>query len=192
MESKVVVVHRSEIVRKGLSAFLNPLWKSDILQIGSAQDYIERGYCKSCRTLVFIEAGLLYQFPAGSEHVTIVAIFDTDNQFVPVPDNVGRISLMSGFDVFEKIFDDFKISSSGRYENENELTQREREILRQVAMGYSNKEIADSLYISIHTVITHRKNITGKLGIKSISGLTVYAIINRLIDPGLIDPEKLI
>ncbi len=99
---------------------------------------------------------------------------------------------MSGFEVFQQIFDAFKMSSSGRYENENELTQREREILRQVAMGYSNKEIADSLFISIHTVITHRKNITGKLGIKSISGLTVYAIINRLIDPGLIDPEKLI
>jgi DNA-binding CsgD family transcriptional regulator len=192
MESKVVVVHRSEIVRKGLSAILNPLWASEILQIGNAQDFNERGYCKSCRTLVFVEAGLLDKLRAGSENATLVAIFDTDNQFVPVPDHVRRINLMSGFEVFEQIFDDFKISSSGRYENENELTQREREILRQVAMGYSNKEIADSLYISIHTVITHRKNITGKLGIKSISGLTVYAIINRLIDPGLIDPEKLI
>ena len=192
MESKVVVVHRSEIVRKGLSAILNPLWKSEILQIGSVQDYVIRGYCKSCRTLVFVEAGLLDQFPAGSPNSTLVAIFDSDNQIAPVPDHVGKISLMSGFEVFEQIFDDFKISTSGKYENENELTQREREILRQVAMGYSNKEIADSLYISIHTVITHRKNITGKLGIKSISGLTVYAIINRLIDPALIDPEKLI
>jgi DNA-binding CsgD family transcriptional regulator len=192
MENKVVVVHRSEIVRKGLSAFLNPLWKSEILQIGSVHDYNERGYCKSCRTLVFVEAGLLDKVPAGSGNVTLVAIFDSDNQFAPVPDHVGKISLMSGFEVFEQIFDDFKNSSSGNHVNENELTQREKEILRQVAMGYSNKEIADSLYISIHTVITHRKNITGKLGIKSISGLTVYAIINRLIDPALIDPEKLI
>jgi len=192
MESKVAVVHRSEIVRKGLSAILNPLWKSEILQIESAQHFLERGYCKSCRTLVFVEASQLDQLPAVPVNSTLVAVFDSDSQVVSFPDHVKTISLMSGFEVFQQIFDAFKMSSSGRYENENELTQREREILRQVAMGYSNKEIADSLFISIHTVITHRKNITGKLGIKSISGLTVYAIINRLIDPGLIDPEKLI
>ncbi len=63
-----------------------------------------------------------------------------------------------------------------------ELSARERDILTAVAKGKTNKEIADELNISIHTVITHRKNISHKLGINSISGLTVYAIINRLID----------
>jgi len=48
-------------------------------------------------------------------------------------------------------------------------------------MGKTNKEIAENLFISIHTVITHRKNITSKLGIKSISGLTVFAIINGFV-----------
>jgi two-component system, NarL family, response regulator NreC len=50
-----------------------------------------------------------------------------------------------------------------------------------VALGLTNKEIADKLYISAHTVITHRKNITRKLGIKTVSGLTIYAIMNNLI-----------
>ena len=59
-------------------------------------------------------------------------------------------------------------------------------------MGYANKEIAEKLFISIHTVISHRKNITDKLGIKSISGLTVYAILNKLIDTENIDPATLI
>ena len=45
-----------------------------------------------------------------------------------------------------------------------------------------NKEIADQMNISIHTVISHRKNITRKTGIKSVSGLTVYALLNNLID----------
>lgn len=63
------------------------------------------------------------------------------------------------------------------------LSAREIDILKEVALGYSNKEIADRLFISINTVITHRKNITDKLGIKTISGLTVYALMNNLIDP---------
>ena len=94
--------------------------------------------------------------------------------------------------MFQDIVSEFKQEVFKSGNQENELTLREKEVLREVAMGYSNKEIADSLFISIHTVITHRKNITGKLGIRSISGLTVYAILNHLIDPGVIDPEKLI
>jgi DNA-binding NarL/FixJ family response regulator len=66
-------------------------------------------------------------------------------------------------------------------EAKNELSEREREVLAKVAQGAMNKEIADSLSISLNTVITHRKNITAKLGIKTISGLTVYAIINGII-----------
>lgn len=61
------------------------------------------------------------------------------------------------------------------------LSARETDILKEVALGYSNKEIADHLFISINTVITHRKNITDKLGIKTIAGLTVYALMNKLI-----------
>ena len=63
------------------------------------------------------------------------------------------------------------------------LSAREIDILKEVAQGYSNKEIADRLFISINTVITHRKNLTEKLGIKTISGLTVYALMNNLINP---------
>ncbi len=64
----------------------------------------------------------------------------------------------------------------------NELTSREEEVLVCIAKGMMNKEIADRYNLSIHTVITHRKNITKKTGIKSISGLTVYAILNNLVN----------
>ena len=63
-----------------------------------------------------------------------------------------------------------------------EITSRERDIIRDIALGLSSKEIADKNFISPHTVITHRKNISRKLGIKSISGLTIYAIVNKLIE----------
>ena len=66
--------------------------------------------------------------------------------------------------------------------NPEELSDRERDVLVQVVRGLSNKEIADVLCISIHTVISHRKNITRKLNIHSTAGLTIYAIVNKLVD----------
>ena len=61
------------------------------------------------------------------------------------------------------------------------LSQREVEVLRLVALGLINKEIADRLNISFNTVLSHRKNITAKLGIKSVPGLSVYAMMNGYI-----------
>ena len=66
-------------------------------------------------------------------------------------------------------------------EKENILTPREIDVLKLAAQGYINKEIAEKLQISLHTVISHRKNIAEKLSIKNISGLTVYAMMNGLI-----------
>jgi DNA-binding CsgD family transcriptional regulator len=69
----------------------------------------------------------------------------------------------------------------------HDLSQREKEILVCVAKGMLNKEIADHCNLSIHTVITHRKNITRKTGIKTVAGLTVYALLNNLIDSSSIE-----
>jgi len=192
MKSKVAVVHRSEIIRKGLASILNPLWKGDILQILDIHSFFKRGFCQTCRMLVFTEAEQMDQIKELPDNSIFVALFDTEKQIEQHFLKSDAVSLRSDFSIFQKIIEDFRRNNVPQAIDENELTLREKEILRQVAMGLSNKEIADTLFISIHTVITHRKNITGKLGIKSISGLTVYAIINRLIDPDLTDPEKLI
>ena len=71
--------------------------------------------------------------------------------------------------------------------DDDTLSPREKEILVCVAKGMLNKEIADANNISIHTVITHRKNITRKTGIKTVAGLTVYALLNNLIDINTIE-----
>lgn len=63
-----------------------------------------------------------------------------------------------------------------------ELSDRERDVLIQVVRGLSNKEIADVLCISQHTVVSHRKHITRKLNIHSTAGLTIFAIVNKLVD----------
>lgn len=67
-------------------------------------------------------------------------------------------------------------------DNEQALSKRETEILRQLSLGLTNQEIADKLFLSVHTVMTHRKKITRKLGIKTVSGLTVYALMNKFLD----------
>ncbi len=87
------------------------------------------------------------------------------------------------------IEDDILVPVVGRLEDSaaaakpegEELSAREKEILVCVANGMLNKEIADKFCISIYTVITHRKNITRKTGIKTVAGLTVYALLNNLI-----------
>ena len=65
---------------------------------------------------------------------------------------------------------------------QDDLSQREKEIICYVVKGMSNKEIAENLFISVHTVITHRRNIARKLQIHSPTLLTVYAIVNKLVD----------
>lgn len=65
--------------------------------------------------------------------------------------------------------------------NEKLLSEREIEVLKQLALGLSSKEIAEKLNISINTAITHRKNISQKTGIKTVSGLTIYAVVNKYI-----------
>ena len=66
--------------------------------------------------------------------------------------------------------------------NSSALSNREKDVLRYIALGLTNKEVADKLFISIHTVVSHRKNITKKLDIHTVSGLTIYAVLNKIID----------
>ena len=67
-------------------------------------------------------------------------------------------------------------------ESRLELSMREKEIICCVVKGMTNKQIADTLCLSAHTVMTHRRNIASKLSIHSTAGLTIYAIVNKLIE----------
>lgn len=67
-------------------------------------------------------------------------------------------------------------------DNAANLSTREKEIISAISLGLSNKEIAEKLCISVHTAATHRRNICAKLGIHSAAGLTIFAIVNKLVD----------
>lgn len=102
-------------------------------------------------------------------------------------------TLLSKYDESISIFDDLDLLSKKIHglmnvaeedeelDNQEALSQREKEIVVCVVKGMTNKEIAENLFLSIHTVITHRRNISKKLQIHSAAGLTIYAIVNKLV-----------
>lgn len=83
------------------------------------------------------------------------------------------------------------ILSSSQLTLNKDLTPREIDVLKLLAVGFTIKEIANELIISTHTAISHRKNISEKIGIKTISGLTMYAVIKGIIEINDINPENL-
>ncbi len=70
------------------------------------------------------------------------------------------------------------------------LSEREKDIIKCVARGLSNKEIADELCLSVHTITTHRRNLSAKLGIHSPAGLTIFAILHHLVEIKDITPRQ--
>lgn len=99
---------------------------------------------------------------------------------------------LTGYDESINLFDDAeslekKVHTLMNFADDEEsdqtaLSQREKEIIGCIVKGMTNKEIAEKLFISVHTVITHRRNITRKLQIHSAAGLTIYAIVNKLVE----------
>ena len=79
-----------------------------------------------------------------------------------------------------------KISKMISQENSEQLSKREKDVVICIVQGMSNKEVADHLFIAVNTVITHRRNIARKLQIHSPAGLTIYAIVNNLVDISLV------
>lgn len=115
-----------------------------------------------------------------------------ETKFISLVCTVVDSNMLKDYDESINLFDDIdsisaKLSGIINVGEEDDgdpdaLSQREKEILGYVVKGMTNKEIAEKLYISVHTVITHRRNITRKLQVHSAAGLTIYAIVNKLVD----------
>jgi len=115
-------------------------------------------------------------------HSTLFDIFSLERDFAThcaLEDEV----LIPAMRRYEQTKMEQKILANNRLEDvEEELSDREKDVLRELVKGKSNKEIAASLYISTHTVISHRKNIVKKLNIKSVAGLTIYSLVNKIVE----------
>lgn len=186
----IVVAEASCLIRKGLEAILKNLGDNQVIQ---KMDKAE-GLFESLSTLkpnILILNPDLFEGNAelikkGCSKLKACKLVIISNQtgdegkfgedaFLHYKDGQSKI-----LDCLEAVKDD--LDRNKKVEKSDEpISAREKNILKHIALGLTNKEIADKLFISIHTVVTHRKNITQKLGIKSVSGLTVYAILNNLI-----------
>lgn len=121
------------------------------------------------------------QLNISKETIIIALVYNLiDEQFYKSYDGV--IMINDSKNKINKVVVNCLNKSIDEQSDQEELSDREAEILISVVKGMSNKEIAEYHNISVHTVITHRRNITRKLKVHSVSGLTIYAIINNLID----------
>ena len=194
MGKVIVIIHPAGLLRRGLSAVLEDLHTVRIFCF-SAFSEIRFDDLRTVKKLMLIVPvtcrftdELLRLRTSVADHELIGIKVSEDETFrANVFDHVLPLNVPADHlrELAERFFEHDEQSGT------DELTNREKEVLRLIAMGNTNKAIAETLFISTHTVISHRKNITEKLGIKSIPGLTVYAIIQKIIDPADISPDQL-
>ena len=188
---RIAIAETSVIIRGGLTAALKRLpnvkvQPIELLSIEALHDYVRT----QCPDMLIVNPAFGDYFDIGKfreetsgKKIRVIALVTS---FVDA-------SLLSKYDESISIFDDLerlskKISGllsvpseEEDLENQDALSQREKEIVICVVKGMTNKEIAEKLFLSIHTVITHRRNISKKLQIHSAAGLTIYAIVNKLV-----------
>ena len=185
MHTKIYIVHTSEVIQKGFEYMLRTFTNAQIETYSTPTELLQIRPVPNPQTVLLVQSRF-----ADSINGFRKLIIEPNDPVVP---QFNQISIHTTTQQLQQKLVEIKNATTSSPITEPEmLTTREIDVLRLVAFGHSNKEIAEKLFISIHTVISHRKNITEKLSIKSISGLTVYAILNKLIDPDTIDLSELI
>lgn len=188
---QVAIAEQSVIIRSGLTSTLKrvanlKIQPVELLSAEALHDYLRTQY-----------PHLLIVNPNFGEYFD-VAQFREEHigqniRLVAIVSSLTDPALLSKFDASISVFDDIETISEKLHtllaspleemnaENAESLSQREKEIVICIVKGLTNKEIAKQLFLSVHTVITHRRNISKKLQIHSAAGLTIYAIVNKLV-----------
>ncbi len=184
-----VIVEPSAIIRCGIVTILQHVatFNADIAEVNDMSTILS-GNLKQTPDILIVNPSQLGIFSSsqfkndiGNESLKIVALQSafTEQSLLQNYDEV-----ISIFDSIEAITE--KITTVTKNEdielNKKELSAREKEIIVCVVKGMTNKQIADVLCLSTHTVIAHRRNLASKLQIHSPAGLTIYAIVNKLVD----------
>ncbi len=190
MKWKVLIAEPSQIIVEGLQSMLQDCPRLEVVGVAEDVSVLEERMASRHPDIVIVNPSLLPYSSQSPANITL-----TDEAFsVALVYQYFEPSYLRNFDAIIDIRDTKHTvlsvlmnidkegeSKHGGTSDASELTKRERDILILVAKGLMSKEIAEKLNISIHTVISHRKNITKKTGIKSVAGLAVYAMLNNLM-----------
>lgn len=186
----VIIIEPSEMIVRGLNSLLTEAEQFRILDTFSdVAKFNEHSSLRQATDIIIINPALVSYgkrgtirtlFPEGWLVALLYSYVDRDtlvqfDESIEVYDKPSKI-----INKLEQMASSDKSTKTGA--EAGDISDREKEILVAVAKGMMNKEIADLYNISIHTVMAHRKNISRKTGIKSVSGFVVYALLNNYIE----------
>lgn len=188
---KVGVAEVSEVIRRGIASMLPKLnhHPIEITEISDAKEL--KQYLVNNRIDILIVNPLLMGFTSLNSIRKMAQ--NQQMKFIALQTTLVAKASLQEYDVLVSIYDSMKqiketftkiIITPDSEKHSEALSVREREILSLVVKGMSNKQIADKLFLSVHTVVTHRRNICNKLDIHNTSGLIIYAIVNGLVEIG--------
>ena len=189
-KKRILLIEPSQIVSNGFSTLIEDVIGYQIVGVISDVNHLQDKMVSCCPDIIVFNPLLLtlrhqtsirsfFLIPCGVAFVAFAYTF-VDEWIMVQFDAV--LSINDGLTQIANKLNEIKLPAHVQEKSDSEeLSDRENEILVSIVQGMTNQEIANRHFISIHTVITHRKNIIRKTGIKSVSGLTVYALLNNLI-----------
>ena len=191
----ITIIHTSEIILTGLSEIIANCCENKILKAKNINNLPDYPNIMGCHLIIVSELEYsrnIALFKRVFSNSLIIKYLYLNNS--SSKNNLQTIDIDDSLvDICLKINDMLKLFHiQHQEEQQHVLSDREIDVLKLITKGLKNKEIADKLFISTHTVITHRKNITEKLNIKSVSGLTVYAALKKIINIDDINLDELI
>ncbi len=187
----VLVAENLPIVRNGLISLLEHVTDKHIHTVSvQSKQSLRNLSAVRCFDFLFIsprfDGGFdIAEFRHNNPGTSCIAIISDLSMMTNLESYHGYISIYDPAEKIVQAIEDNKAKSiheTSRNIPDDILSSREKEILANLVKGLSNKEVGDRLCLSVYTVMTHRRNICRKLKIHSLSGLTIYAIANKLID----------
>lgn len=179
----IALLTPSDIIKSGISAILKSIPDIHVNILYWTENDIRNGIPAKKPSLIIADSLLL-----NGDSITSIRNIAPETRIITMSTGQLPQAIAKNYDAIISIYDNTESISSTIKQclitDENgtkELTPREKDVVIGIVKGLSNKEIALKMNVSVNTVMTHRRNITSKLQIHSAAGLTIYAIVSKLV-----------